>query len=225
MYGSGYWVWGRKDAFPGADGSTIQQSGSPNAETIAIYGADGILLSEGGTGFRKVNITASGVINGGTSQIYAVKHPLTLIYNADEPHDWYTYAGNHNDALWGDGAEKSTYDPCPNGWRVPPDAEKTFGDFSADNFSYYIEGELIATGDMNMTNGRNYLNVSWYPAGGYRHRNAGKLNSIGGNGYVWTSMPSSVVEFYAKNFMFTMTGQGFPSTARSYGFPVRCVQE
>ena len=76
-------VWGRKDCFPGADGSTITQvtGADPNAETISIYDADGNTeLTEDGTGYRKINITTSGVINGTTSMIYSVKNPLTFIY-------------------------------------------------------------------------------------------------------------------------------------------------
>ena len=75
--------WGRKDGFPGADGSTITQEINNNAQTIPMYGATGNELAEGSKeGLQLIDVTTSGVIgNNNTSFTYAIKHPLTFIYN------------------------------------------------------------------------------------------------------------------------------------------------
>ena len=198
--------WGRKDAFPGADGSTITQV-NPNATTIPIYGASGTALTEGSTtGLQLVNITTAGVLSGGNSLTYAIKHPLSFIYNAVFPYDWYTNADNHNDTLWGNDSDKSDFDPCPAGWRIAPNG--TWSDFTKTedvlqpingNFPFYIKGitnEQGAVGDYHQTNGRLYkvsntgigTPLTWYPAAGTRNRINGRLYNCGIHGFSMSSL-------------------------------------
>ena len=206
---------GRKDCFPGADGSTITQTGSPNAETIAIYGADGNVLTEGSeTGLQFVNITTNGVLNGNTSQVYVIKHPLSFVYNQNEPWDWYTDNETYqNDALWGEGVDKSDFDPCPTGWCVPTD--RTWSDFSKTT--------MPASGsDYTAHAGRMYNKIAWYPAAGYRNYRLGTLIKIGFNGVYWSAIAESSNANY---FVFNLTGVSIDTFYRSRAFPIRCVQE
>lgn len=237
-----FYQWGRKDPFPRAQGSTID-AGNASASTIPIYGPDGkTVLSEDGTGYKKVNITTGGVISGNNSLSYAISHPLTFIYGTSPMYDWYAISeGNRNDALWGDGTAKSVYDPCPEGWRVAPNG--TWSDFSraTDNtqplngtFPYYIKGsakEDGKSGDYGMTNGRLYkvsssgagTPLAWYPAAGYRYHGGGVLGSVGGSGYSW----SSTVSGYSV-YSLTLHAQDLSTTnvdCRAAGFQVRCIQE
>ena len=215
---------GRKDAFPGADGSTItQETGtSQNATTIPIYGVNGNSLTEGSTGLKRVDITTSGVLSKNTSQVYSIKNPLSFIYNANEPRDWYTDNETYqNNTLWVDDT-KTNYDPCPSGWRVPTDASRTFGDFSITTFLYYIQGNQTSLGNSNVTNGRLYNQISWFPAAGYRNNHGGVLGNVGYNGCYWTA---SISSSYAKYLSFNMSTSNSTAYSRASSFPVRCVQE
>ncbi len=213
---------GRKDAFPGADGSTIQQTGSPNAEAIQIYDDKENPLTEGSeTGLQFVNITANGVLNEKTSQVYTIKQPLTYIYCSNTtPWDWYTNnAIYQNNDLWS--LNKTVYDPCPKGWKVPQDG--TWNDCTTVTFPYYIHGQQTTTGSRYTTNGRQYVNLTWYPAAGFRDFGNGKLSFIGCDGSYWSSTYSNV---RARYLYYPMTYVG-PNNAyyRVMGFSVRCVQE
>ena len=215
--------WGRKDAFPGADGSTITATTieENNAQTILIYDATGNKLTEGTTGVKSVDINTSGVLNGNTSQVYTIKNPLSFVYNLIGPWDWYTNTDAHNDALWGDNAKKIAYDPCPNDWHMP--SRGTWNDLSSTAFPYYIGGEQISSGDITTTNGRLYNVMAWFPATGHRYRVSGALTNVGSIGCYWSS---SVSGTNAIRLRFNMSVVNLNSPYyRAYGYPVRCVQE
>ena len=213
MYGRGYWVWGRKDAFPGADGSTIQENGT--ATTVSIYDMSGNTLTEGSTGVSFVNITTAGVLSGNTALMYSAKHPLTFIFTPNAvPHDWYTNnASYQNNNLW-NSTIKSVCDPCPQGWRVPTDG--SWGDFSVSSMPASGSGA-------NVANGRIYYAIAWYPAAGRRLSGSGALYYAGSSGTFRSSTSSGV---YAKHMSFDMSDVGSSNTnSRAYSFSVRCVQE
>ena len=206
--------WGRKDCFPGADGSTI----SATVKTIPIYGANENALTEGSaTGLRFVNITTSGVLNENISLTYAIKNPLTIIYNNSGTYDWYTNNKSYqNPVLWGDGDIKSIYDPCPKGWEIPADASSTFGDFATTTMTASGSGT-------NAASGRTYSHTAWFPTGGYRHSISGTLYYVGSRGYYWSASISSI---YAGAMSYNMSGVypcDYFDHARS--FSVRCIQE
>lgn len=234
-----FYQWGRKDPFPRVDGSTIKETTIHDGKTIPIYGADGNTpLPEGekdnttAAGVKKVNINAAGS-NPPATFNYAVKNPLTFIYNSStEMGDWLTSTvGNQNNALWGDGGPKSAYDPCPEGWRVPKTG--TWNDIGNDNFQYYLNGTAInngATGNYYQTNGRLYIpagmsvRIAWYPAGGLREPGSGKLTHGGSRGYSWSCTPNGDIK--SKYVDFGMEGVGPQGQVfRAFGFPVRCIQE
>ena len=88
--------WGRKDPFSAANGSD-------------------------NTAYNFV--PASGVFYTTDSKhdvAYTIKNPTTYIYTGSNwlSSDAYTYNNNSGSSLWKDN-EKTIYDPCPIGWRVP----------------------------------------------------------------------------------------------------------
>ena len=219
--------WGRKDAFPGADGSTITQTtGGSNAETITLYGASGNTLTEGSVmGLRKVNITTDDVIDeDNTTLTYAIKNPLSFIYNSIEPRDWYTdNEMNQNSTLWANDT-KTHYDPCPKGWKVPQDG--TWNDISSTTLTFYMQGAPFINTSLqyHLTNGQLYKQVTWYPASGYRTANTGNLTFPGCTGNHYSSTAKGVNSILLN---LTLTGTIRPNfdNSRTYANPVRCVQE
>ena len=240
-----FYQWGRKDPFPRTQGSTIDADDGSAAITIPIYGPDGkTVLPENGAGYKKVNITTGGVMSGNISLAYAVAHPLSFIYSDGNTRDWYTTSTtSQNNDLWGNGKEKSIYDPCPEGWRIAPDG--TWSDFTrtTDNaqplngtFPYYIEGspkEDGESGDYDITNGRLYkvsssgegTPLAWYPVPGYRDGASGVLGSVGHYGYNWSSTVATS-GYSAHSLDFSTQGLSPTTTyGRANGLQVRCLQE
>ena len=213
--------WGRKDGFPGADGSTILPDGNTGSVTINLHGADGsTALTEDVDGYCKVDISAEGVLNENNTLSYSIQHPLHFIMGNS---DWYVLDATYqNDLLWGDNNIKGTYDPCPRGWRVPTDG--TWNDFSVITFPYYIQGNQTTDGGYTETNGRQYNHMTWYPASGYRDYEEGTLYSVGRNGYYLTITVDDTsinsLRFYMANGI-SLNRSGL----RTPGFSVRCVQE
>ena len=213
--------WGRKDAFPGADGSTITPANgnNANAETKTIYGPDGNdVLDEDVDGYKRIEVQQitqeqSNTIN------YAIKNPLTYIYSQTKPNDWYASDNMYqNDGLWNDGKSyKSTYDPCPTHWRVPSDG--TWEDFNAITMPMFGS-------ETNVSNGRLYNQQGWYPLMGRRYSLSGMLCLAGNCCYYWSSSVAAD-EGTALSFHVYPGNTMGPSYAshRCIGYAVRCVQE
>jgi hypothetical protein len=131
MYGFVY-QWGRKDPFFGGDGRIFDE-----AEGILSVARTHTIINETpGQWNSNVNKWSEGNASTYGTNEDALKNPMKFIYNGnplseeDDPADWLTES---NTGLWSD-AEKTDYDPCPYGYKVP---------------SGYKVGEL-ATSDLSM---------------------------------------------------------------------------
>ena len=217
--------WGRKDAFPGADGSTIISDSYSGVSTIPIFDSNGNPLIEGSENGLLLEMFTESMLTDNHTVVYATKHPLSYIYiSGGTLKDWYTNSVQYqNSTLWADGEmEKSIYDPCPDGWRIT--SNRTWDDYSTSNAPYYIQGVQSTSKNNNYaTNGILYNHITWYPAGGYRLTTSGMLNSVGIGGYSWSTTPAALS---ANNLEFSLAILNTQDvSARSYGLPVRCVQE
>ena len=195
--------WGRKDPFLG--------SSSISSNTLAK--STGTWPS-----------TVSSDVSNGTIE-YATANPTTFITWNESNYDWY-YTGDSStdNTRWTESSsEKTIYDPCPAGWRVPDGGEdgiwsKTLGSSSQfDNtFSSTDKG-------MNFSGMLGSASTIWYPASGRRTDAAGILDVVGSYGYCWSASPA---DFYAYFLAFGYGG-GDPSLPnnRAYGLSVRCVKE
>ena len=215
-----FFVWwyffGRKDAFPGADGSTIQEANglNPNAESITIYDSNNQFLSDGSSGITYIKITQPGVLSDNISQIYTIKNPMSYLCNLTRPFDWYTDNESFlNNALWGDGTDKRVFDPCPKGWEIP--IKGTW---------YDLKNSALYSSAAYYSNGLLYNTMSWYPACGMRLYDTGKLGRVGQYGYYWSSTVDNTIFIYGLGFSQAGVGLNL-AHYRAYGFPVRCVQE
>ena len=118
--------------------------------------------------------------------------------------------------------EKTMYDPCPAGWRVPDGGEdgvwaKACG--TSSNFSLSKTGRGIEFsgifGDAQSI---------WYPDAGYRNRASGRLEAVGSDGSYWSaSLNGSKVYYLLLNYV----GGIYPSQFNDKGLSraVRCQKE
>lgn len=130
--------------------------------------------------------------------------------------DW-NYAGD--DTLWG--AEKTIYDPCPAGYKVPMgtgskaiwtacDFASNKGTFDSTNYGYnFAVGENGAT--------------LWFPRFSY-YNTDGSQNA---GGYYWNydTVPMNSGAHYARLFKFTSTAVTNSSNSqRGFGCAIRCIK-
>ena len=147
---------------------------------------------------------------------YAIANPTVFISADDDNcYDWH-YA-TRDDSLWK--AQKTIYDPCPSGWRVPDGGSKGvwktagFVGTSCD-LTYY--GYNFPISDSA---------YSWYPLSGFRSYK-GILSFVGEYGFCWSVTISEGTE-YVSFFRYDMYDSVKPEMLfeRANALSVRCVQE
>jgi uncharacterized protein (TIGR02145 family) len=140
----------------------------------------------------------------------------------------YDWAKTRNDDFWNTGTEsapvKTTYDPCPAGWRVPTDSELTslvahsseLTAYRGQN-GYWFSGVYDYRADMPQV---------FLPAAGFRDDSDAYAYSRGSDGRYWSSGASSSKTKKAYAVVFDdKTFAEREQANRAYGYAVRCVQE
>lgn len=122
------------------------------------------------------------------------------------------------DNSWTD-PKNTTNDPCPDGFRVPTEAEWTA--VKANNTPSYV-GSWTGGGITEYGNGLKFGNSLMLPAAGLRAISNGALSNRGSNGYYWSTTMSSNS---SKNLFFHSTNSGTNTNNRTNGFSVRCIEE
>lgn len=147
-----FYQWGRKDPFLGA------------------AAVDGTAMASTGS-FKSLASNSSCTVE------FAAANPTTFITNdVSTGYDW-LYADRQND-LWED--EKTIYDPCPAGWRVPTGgADGVWNQVSEDSYSVdtYYHGVRF-----DLTSG----DYAWYPCTGYLKSDA-VIGLVGKFADYWTT--------------------------------------
>ena len=148
-----------------------------------------------------------------------MEHPTTFItYYNNSNYDWYyTGSSSTDNTRWQ--SEKTIYDPCPAGWRVPDGGINGVWDkagFDDQGYDSSNEGMLFGSGVSSP--------ATWYPASGDRNGNDGSLDGVGNYGSNWSVTPYG---YYACGFLFYSYGYVFHTNYcyRAYGLSVRCLQE
>jgi len=160
---------------------------------------------------------------------YSIVNPTTFIYRNEVNCDWYYTGSTETDnTRWTESyTDKSIYDPCPFGWRVPDGGEngvwsKALGsssDFShtfSENRGMDFSGVLGADSSI------------WYPASGVLNETNGVFAVAGDWGFYWSAThPDSASSPNAYTFSFYLASKVMlqRSGSRAYGLSVRCVQE
>jgi len=203
--------WGRKDPF--LNSSSISGS-TQAASTLATWPTQ---ASQDNSSDAELNLRTS------------IKYPTTFITNntSTDFSDWYcSNASYKNDNLWK--SEKTIYDPCPAGWRVPDGGNGGSGGIWAKAFK--TDTTWTTTSNWDETHkGMNFGSTDktlgsgtiWYPAGGHRESN-GSLNLVSNEGWYWSCSPSYNKVYF---FDFYNNGKIYPNSehSRVYGMSVRCV--
>jgi hypothetical protein len=192
-----FYQWGRKDPFPATDSPEATQPG-------------------GGKFTITTNSPIVGTIN------YTIQHPGEFIYctSPDWNHnDWYW--GSYNNELWGHSGDKTIYDPCPAGWRVPVNSSMTKDTSPWSGFTENNGG----TFDQGYSWGVNAA----YPASGIRNSDEsspGEVEGISVISVLYSASPS-LNYLYKSSTVYMSSYVVFllAYTVRADGLSVRCVQE
>ena len=198
--------WGRKDPFLGS--SSISSSTLAKS-TIAWPSA------------------VSSNSSNGTIE-YATANPTTFITYNSSNYDWYyTGSSSTDNTRWTTSEkDKSIYDPCPAGWRVPDGDSNGIWSKALGSSSSFTQSSLYDSTNegMNFSGKFGSDQTIWYPASGCRDYNVGTLSSVGYRGHYWSASPNG---YLAYSLGFVFYGFVYPSDyyCRALGNSVRCVRE
>jgi hypothetical protein len=117
------------------------------------------------------------------------------------------------------GVNKTIYDPCPVGWKVPEGGDNGVWDLPVfDTRIWDPENKgLKITLDHGVE--------LWYPAAGYLANGSGMLFGFG-SGYYWSCSAHLTTAAYSYYLAFSSTFLNpTPNGDRLYAYPVRCCKE
>ena len=192
--------WGRKDPFLGSSSISI---GVEAKSTISNT--------------NELPESSSGNIN------FTITHPTTFVNN-------WCYDKNYSEKemLWPTSDhDKSLYDPCPIGWRVPDNDVWTqaLGSPTGGTGNYDTDNK-----GMNFSGRFGSYNTIWYPAAGCRSASSGLIDVDEKGGYwaagIYTDDESlsncgNLLGFDRGNDIHGLTLRN----GCSFGHPVRCIRE
>lgn len=251
-YNTGGHIYWFMDRFLGAvssvkkkwDGDQDGQNG-----TARNRDAHGLFYQWGrSTPFRKFGVTTpnytpnpASSTNERDNLLLAIQTPIFIkgfAGTGDDPNpagnstaeDWYSDVLNIWATRWGDGSydeqgDKTGFDPCPEGWRVPSWKE---------NLSPWNCLDKSATLVTDTYSGYNFTDpnriLGYYPSVGYRVRSNGALYDVGNVATSWTASPfPSGAGRGARRLFFDIrnTPAIYPNSSHSManGLGVRCIQD
>ena len=125
-------------------------------------------------------------------------------------------------------SEKTVYDPCPVGWRVPDGGENGVWAKAMMKTESFTDGSLKAEKGFNFANAMGEDEIIYFPLSGYRKQDTGALDSAGTYG---GCLSCSVVTDTSTPYKLTFTSYYKVTPVDLYGggsggaFPVRCQKE
>ena len=154
---------------------------------------------------------------------YSVLNPTTFIKYNGSNYDWYyTGSSSTDDTRWQ--SDKTIYDPCPVGWRVPDGGDEGVWSTAKGSSSSYNRSYDSTNKGMNFSGDFGIASTIWYTASGCRGCNGGALGDVGFGVLYWSVTPASN---HAYNLFFRYDGYVNPTyyDSRAGGFPVRCTKD
>jgi hypothetical protein len=167
--------------------------------------------------FRLITQTNTTNANSTTGQIiYTIQNPSRFLLGSNQNVNWY-YGSETMDEFWGNSGRKTIYDPCPTGWRVPTNKNKSAGgDAFAGLTDANKKGGVLTT----WANGSGELIIAW-------NRGIGWTGSpINNDGYHWHlgTAHAEGTQQYTWGYDASHTELN-NSWGRLIAIPVRCVRE
>lgn len=230
----------------GAVESFFSNPGATNATSVR-----GILHYQFG---RKDPIPALNASDIHGAEVHIQSGPVSIAESVANPNKFYTNFGGNwsNEATsggfeWNDplatGEQKSIYDPCPPGWRMP--ILYIWWDF----YRVTDTGEPITVKNTQRDLGWDYgrgigspsypkkglrywpgtgltdpaMGRIWYPSTGGRRSDSGVVTDVGGGGYYWSI--TTFNDNFARYLIFNAAGVTTYPNDRSLGYAVRCISE
>ena len=198
--------WGRKDPFLGS--SSI--SSATNAKSTITWPSAVSSDSSKGT------------------KAYATANPTTFIgYNSYNSDWYYTGSSSTDNTRWTTSDNnKSIYDPCPSGWRVPDGGSNGVWSKALGSSSSFTQSSLYDSTNegMNFSGKFGSASTIWYPASGYRYYSNGSFYYVGSYGDYWSASPCSDGAYGLYFDHHDYVGPSFAYNGRAYGRSVRCLQ-
>ena len=151
---------------------------------------------------------------------FKIPPSLSDIHNSGSG-TWFNAEASNFEDLWGGiSKQKSVYDPCPAGYKIPIDSREVWKDFNADQ----VEATETTFGGT--------INGAFYACAGQRN-DEGKLSQLGiyakAQSATWSATKKAYIMQLGYNKSFTgsykasFTNMGQNSLA--IAVPVRCVKE
>lgn len=207
--------WGRKDPFLPSGSSYSSKEDEPNRQ---VGNGSGKWTIEGQMPLPVT--TAPGNIP------HSVQYPMTFFSSyTSGVYSWYIAVKNNvacNNNLWGEeessnGIQKSIFDPCPVGYRVPPAV--AFGDLTQSETEYAANWSKAESYGRYWTGG----NGDYFPFSGIILIFDG-INDTGTRAYYWstTMVPDDV---YSRDLYLASGRATIFRAGHAYGCNIRCVKE
>ena len=158
---------------------------------------------------------------------FVIQNPMVFVTADSSNHDWY-YTGSRetDDIRWTDSSSnKSIYDPCPVGWRVPDGGNDGLWAKAAGSSVYFYDYPYDKENcGMNFSNKFSSAGKVWYPAAGFIDSVSALLSGVGSYGCYWTA---SAYGYAAYCLYFNESGSVVPAdfNYRASAFSIRCVKE
>lgn len=194
-----YYQWGRKDPFIGANSAGAHVKGESESTAFSTKTASYV---SNGTNFSLIanNDTAiTDCIN------YTVNNPMTYIkyvaqVNNSGANSWFNNDCSAYADIWGgESGEKSAYDPCPAGYKIPENASSTWSGYTKTSFQYTELGATDANSGIV------------YPLAGFRNNGSACIASLG----AYLFIPSAKMTAAGKGTGLYMTYYKLSATAAS----------
>lgn len=230
-YTAGFsYQWGRKDPFMYGNGISNSTTSMPlydaaGATFTAPVPADITTVSiPNDVSTRNYNNDALKGSDIPVAVFYATKYPSLLISS------WYgATATNKTDVksgsdAWGGepGQQKSVYDPCPVGWRVPSGKKASYTYTSPWTTTF-----ITAPGTTQVNgNSAKLTGGGVYPLAGLRTASTGEITGGGYDGYCWSATTNATDVARAQHLRITLYDNSVSDTsdAKSWTYNVRCVK-
>lgn len=202
--------WGRKDPFLNAGVTKSDSAPVPHAGSTIDFLPD------------VVSNAATGTVD------YSVKNPTVYICGNEINRDWY-YTGNNqtDDTRWS--SEKTKYDPCPQGYRVPDGGRDGVWNTAASGLEADMDIYQYETMIEKGTDLKYYYGTErscWYPATGFIAEHVHDIYEVGTSYSYWSCTPidgsSSVWTMFSKESGVVGT---LGVNVRGAGLAVRCMRE